>query len=127
MRSAFSHVAVLVALGSACVTGGSTNRAPQADRTVITREQLLEHHFTNAFEAVQALRSNWLETKGADSFSTPTQVLVYLDDTRLGGIETLRSIATATIVFIRHFDGISAAARWGLDHGQGVIFVSTRS
>jgi hypothetical protein len=53
-------------------------------------------------------------------------VQVYLDDTRLGGVETLRTLSTANVVFIRHVNGIDAAARWGLDHGQGVILISTR-
>jgi hypothetical protein len=30
------------------------------------------------------------------------------------------------VLSIRYIDGIAASARWGLDHGQGVILVSTR-
>ncbi|MGH7463012.1 MAG: hypothetical protein ACREMA_18555 [Longimicrobiales bacterium] len=52
--------------------------------------------------------------------------MVYIDDTRLGGVETLRSISTASISYIRYYDGVTATGRWGIDHGQGVIFVSTR-
>ena len=110
----------------ACAGHASPKDSARVDRNVITQEQLIEHRFSNAYEAVEALHSNWLQTRGSDSFRTPTQVQVYLDDTRLGGIETLRSIATAGVLFIRHYDGVSAAARWGLDHGQGVILVSTR-
>jgi hypothetical protein len=29
-------------------------------------------------------------------------------------------------MYMKYFDGISATARWGLDHGAGVIYVSTR-
>ena len=86
---------------------------------------MLEHRFNNALEAVEALRSNWLQVKGTDSFSSPSQIWVYMDDTKLGGVESLRAIGVAPIVFIRHFDGVTATARWGLDHGQGVIFIST--
>ena len=92
---------------------------------MITLDQIREHRFTNAYEAVAALRSNWLQTRGADSFATPTTVQVYFDGTRLGGIDTLRSIGTAGIVYIRYYDGITASGRWGLDHGQGVILVSS--
>ena len=101
------------------------NASPRIDRDLITREQIREHRFANAFEAVESLRANWLITRGTDSFSAPSEVRVYLDNTRLGGIASLRSIDPTTIAYIRHFDGISATARWGIDHGQGVIYVST--
>jgi hypothetical protein len=45
---------------------------------------------------------------------------------RAGGVEALRRISITEVTYIRYFDGIAAAARWGLDHGYGVIFVSTR-
>jgi hypothetical protein len=93
---------------------------------VITREQLVEHNFNTAFDAVQALRSNWLRKRGEDSFRSPTQIWVYVDDVRMGGIESLRSIPRTGIEFIRYYDALTASARWGLDHGQGVIYVSTR-
>jgi len=115
-----------VAPAPACAGHTSPRDSPRVDRNVITQEQIIEYQFSNAYEAVEALHSSWLQTRGSDSFRTPTQVQVYFDDTRLGGIETLRSIATAGVLFIRHYDGVSAAARWGLDHGQGVILVSTR-
>jgi len=76
--------------------------------------------------AIEALRSNWLRERGPDSFSTPGHVQVYLDDSRVGGVETLRMLSLANVLFIRHVNGVDAAARWGLDHGQGVILVSTR-
>ena len=114
----------LLAFCASCAARQSS-RVAVPDRNVLTQAQILEHRFTNAFEAVEALRHNWLLTKGTDSFQAPNQVWVYLDNTRLGGVESLRSIAVNPIVFIRHFDGVSATARWGLDHGQGVIFVST--
>ncbi|HMH83511.1 MAG TPA: hypothetical protein VK531_11625 [Gemmatimonadales bacterium] len=116
----------------ACLTVACSARAPsdsrvRADRNVLTQEDLGEHHFATAYEAVASLRPSWLETRGTDSFTTPSQVLVYLDDSRLGGVETLRTIGLANVLYIRHIDGIAASARWGLDHGQGVIQVATRS
>jgi hypothetical protein len=128
MRSA---VRTLVAFGflllaPACATRSAAGRRVGADRNLITREQILEHRFNNAYEAVQALHSNWLATRGPDSFQNPSQVWVYLDNTRLGGVETLREIGSVNIGSIRYYDGVAATARWGLDHGSGVIFVTTR-
>lgn len=98
---------------------------PRVDLNVITHEQVLESRTTNAFDVVATLRSNWLLPRGRDSFSTPGRVLVYFNGTRLGGVDTLQGISLNEIGFIRYFDGTEAAARWGLDHGHGVIYVST--
>src|SRR5262249_478248 len=96
------------------------------DRTTLTQTQFGEHQFNTAFDAIEALRSNWLKTRGTDSFQSPSQVRVYLDNVSLGDPACARTTAINTIVYIRYFDGIAATARWGLDHGAGVIYVSTR-
>ena len=129
MRSFASRLAVLalLALGAACASSARSSGSPRPDRNVILRNEIGAYNFNNAYEAVESLRSNWLLTKGPDSFTNPTPVWVYLDGQKLGGIELLRSISAQNIESIRHYDGISASARWGLDHGQGVIAVATRT
>jgi hypothetical protein len=126
MYAAIGRLAVflLFLAAPACTARPSTKPAP--DRNLITREQITEHRFNTAYEAVEALHANWLSTRGTDSFQSPGQVWVYLDNTKLGGVERLREIGASTIGSIRYYDGISATARWGLDHGHGVIFVSSR-
>ena len=114
----------VVAIGC---TGRTTRdpTLPRVQRNILTSEQIAETRATNAYDAVQTLRSNWLLPRGVDSFSTPGQVLVYFNDTRLGGVQTLESIRLNEIGYIQYFDGTEASARWGLDHGHGVILVST--
>jgi hypothetical protein len=85
---------------------------------------MVENHFLTAYDAVEALRSNWLQPRGPDSFTAPSEVRVYLDNTLLGGVTTLRDITVSTVSFIKYYDGITATGRWGLGHGAGVIFVS---
>jgi hypothetical protein len=119
-------VFALAAFCACASTRGSSGTTPRTNRDLITREQIQDHRFHNAYEAVEALHSNWLQTRGTDSFNAPSQVRVYLDNVLLGGVETLRAIEIANIVYIQHYDAVSATARWGLNHGQGVIFISTR-
>jgi hypothetical protein len=130
MRSICGRMAVFAVLSSSMAVAGcrrtSTAETTRGDRNVITRTQIGDPRFTTAYDAVEALRSNWLNTRGSDSFRNPSIVRVYLDNVSLGDKETLRSIAISTISYIRYFDGISASSRWGLDHGAGVIYVSTR-
>jgi hypothetical protein len=111
---------------AACGARSGSSAGGRADRNVITQEQIRQSRFNNAYEAVQALHGNWLQARGTDSFARPTAVIVYVDDTRMGGVETLRTITTASISYIRYYDGLAATGRWGMDHGQGVIYVSTR-
>lgn len=92
---------------------------------VIPRNELLAREFTNMFDAIQALRGNWLRDRGSDSFNKPTTIQVYLDNQRLGGIEQLRTINPRTVAQVRRFDGIEATSRWGMDHGAGVIAITT--
>jgi hypothetical protein len=126
MRAALLHPAILSLLVCACAPRAPSNPTPLPDRDVLTQADLVEHHFATAFEAVEALRPIWMQTRGANTLLTAqAQVVVYLNDTRLGGVDTLKEITTPAIVAIRHFDGRAATARWGLDHGQGVILVTT--
>jgi outer membrane cobalamin receptor len=52
-------------------------------------------------------------------------VRVYVDNASFGGVESLRNVDIANIKTIRYFDGVAATARWGIDHGGGVIPVMT--
>jgi len=128
----FVATALLLAACSASTPHGpggpepSKDAAEARDRTVLTQTQFGAHQFNTAFDAIESLRSNWLKTRGTDSFQSPSHVRVYLDNISLGDTATLHTIAINTIVYIRYFDGVQATARWGLDHGAGVIYVSTR-
>jgi hypothetical protein len=135
MRRALGILATALSLAACSASPPPDTDGPQpsraksdgpVDRAVLTQTQIGAHQFNTAYDAIEALRSNWLKTRGTDSFQSPSQVRVYLDNISLGDTATLRTIAITNIAYIRYFDGIAATARWGLDHGAGVIFVSTR-
>jgi hypothetical protein len=109
------------------ITACASRNAPRPalDRNLLVAEQFADRGFNTPYDVIQALRSNWLAERGPDSFMSPTKVQVYLDGIRMGSVETLRTIDIRPVVYIRHFDGLAATARWGLDHGSGAIYVST--
>jgi hypothetical protein len=111
----------------ACAKGSASGSAsaPPVSATIIQRNELLARDFTNMFDAIQALRGNWLRGRGSDSFNNPSTIQVYLDNQRLGGLEHLRSISPRTVAQVRRFDGIEATSRWGMDHGSGAIMITT--
>ncbi len=120
----FRPAVLLLLAACAARTPASTRVAP--DRSIITQREILEHKFETVYDAIQALRPIWLQPRGANSLqATSTQVQVYLDNNHLGGVETLSTVNLGSVVYIRHYDGAAATARWGLNHGQGAIYVST--
>ncbi|NJD11644.1 MAG: hypothetical protein FIB01_14825 [Gemmatimonadetes bacterium] len=118
----FARILLLAAILPACshVPGGP---APNLD--YLSQQQMQEGHFTYVYEAIEAMRANWLVVRGTDSFSTPSQIWVYYDANRLGGVETLRSVRVNDVAYIRHYNGIDATTRWGVGHSAGVIYVSS--
>lgn len=128
MRTRFGWRTTLGAtvLCAACLshTGTTTNRL---DRTVITRDQMVEANFSTVYDAVAALRSLWLRPRGPDSFNTPSIVWVYIDGARAGDVDVLKNMQPRLINTVRFYDGPSATSRWGVDNAAGVIHVSTWS
>src|SRR5215207_4988624 len=88
VRRRFGGLALLalVGLGTGCRTG-PPREGRRLDRSVITREQMLSGDYVTAYDAVAALRSNWMRPRGADSFVLPSVVWVYIDGVRAGGVE----------------------------------------
>ncbi len=118
----------VVANAVACAANPPSDGAPAApagDRTVITHQQMLDGHFQTAYDAVEALRGMWLRPKGPDSFTVPSQVWVYVDNVRLGDVESLRGIHPSTVLSLRYYNSNEATARWGVGHAAGVIQVTT--
>lgn len=117
-----------------CATSAQPNPPRQfAARDVLTPLQIERVRAVNAWDAVERLRSNWLRLRGTTQIPTTpgalqfreNPILVYLDSQKLGGIEQLRTIEIAAVEYIRYFSPAEASARWGMNHGGGVIFVST--
>ncbi|HEY7236385.1 MAG TPA: hypothetical protein VH539_19650 [Gemmatimonadaceae bacterium] len=119
------RLAVAIVATSAGCAGARTSSAPGVDRNLLVPDQFADKGYTNPYDVIAALRANWLESRGPNSFQSPTKVQVYLDGVRVGGVEALRTIDLRPVTYIRFFDGVAATARWGLDHGAGAIYVST--
>jgi hypothetical protein len=114
--------AILLAAATGCATYRS-ERGPAADVNVLTRTQLMSNHFQSAYDAVLSLRANWLQ--GRSPHLAGGGVQVYLDDVRLGGIESLRSVNVQTVSYIRRQDSFSATAPWASGPASSVIYIST--
>jgi hypothetical protein len=117
-------VALLLVV-TACASRSGAPRG-SANRNTLSAEEMEKAGYPDVFTTVQSLRPQWLQKRGATSFRGTENIKVYLDGQLLGGPENLHQITTRSIATIEYFDGIKASERWGLDHGQGAIVVSTR-
>jgi hypothetical protein len=93
---------------------------------LITTEEIAEINATDAYAAVARLRANWLRKRGVSSINREGSILVYQDGIRMGGPGSLRQINVAMIGSISYLDGMQATQRFGIDHGNGAILVTTR-
>jgi hypothetical protein len=128
--SYLSRTLVGLALGgtlTACAHGSSHGAEP-SHANVITRAEMEQNQYASLYEVVQALRGRWLNSRGPTTLlGKPTEVQVMVDDLRLGGVNTLRSLTRDNVVTIAFVDPVTAAQRWGGKYAQGTIVVTTRA
>ena len=92
---------------AACASGGQATRSTS---TELTREEMATINAANLYEAVQRLRPRWLEVRGERSFNMPVEIVVFENNTLLGGPEALRDLTPSSIDRLRYIDGPRASA-----------------
>lgn len=123
-----SILVLLLLAGTACTGTRSGVRGSNPDR--ISRAEIEASSAQDAYELVQRLRPRWLQTRGSRSLTMSTGILVFLNDSRLGGLESLRQISKNGILSIRYLDAAQAIAELpgiGSEHAEAAIVVSTQS
>lgn len=106
----------------------ASNRPGSGDRDTITEAEIASSSATNAFEAVQRLRGNFLSNRGKTTIlgkSSPMPI-VYLDGVRFGEVNSLRNISATTVQAIRLYRAWEAQQKYGNDVMGGVIEVTTK-
>ena len=99
------------------------------DPQVITEDEIVASHATNAFDAIHKLRANFLTSRGQTSMNRTaanTYPTVYIDDQEFGPISTLSSIPAAQISMIRLYRVSEANAKYGTHSLTGVIAITTK-
>jgi hypothetical protein len=153
VRASFASALLLaLSLGSIKLEAQDTAAVLRPSSELITREQIEGVKASNARDVVEALHSNWLNerlpvpgnraTMGADTSGKASYtndyngsgkspagqsggIQVYLDGSRLGGLDELKNIRPADIYTIRRINGVEAQGRFGIGHGAGVLYVTT--
>jgi hypothetical protein len=129
MRFALT-VALVPLLAIACSSSHHARTdpaAPSHDADLITADELGTINAPTIYDAVRQLRPGWL-LRGQPTAvlrQNQAQLVVYIDDIRYGGIESLRQVRTSSAAYVRYYSPGSAQARFGPGHLLGAIEVKT--
>lgn len=126
-------------------TPAPTSRAGQGaewgSRRPITKDEITRAAIIGtAYDLVYALRRQWLNDRGVEGVaeaphvvkdadgneflvSGEPQLVIYLDDMKLGTISRLREIAASSVVGVRYYSPSQAMLKWGTGHAHGAIQV----
>lgn len=117
-------VALISVTLSCSASSGATPRSsttPKADPDRITTSEIDSQNFRDAYDIVQQLRPAWFTRKSGSStarrigVSTSSSaigagLLVYLDNSRLGGVDALRQLSANAIESLQFMDAATATA-----------------
>lgn len=118
--------ALVILTLAGCAGGPAPATGAAYDPSLITREEIQTHQFTTAYDAVKGLRGTWLNVHGTESIRYSLAIQLYVDNVHIGDVSALPSVPAMDIQYIRFFRGQEASARWGVDHGAGAVFISTK-
>ncbi|HWP83535.1 MAG TPA: hypothetical protein VNN76_12885 [Bacteroidota bacterium] len=118
-------VVVSIVLMIGCQSGVGTVKG---GRDVITEEEIRNSNETNLYDVIRKLRPMFLTSRGPKSLrlEESTLPLVYLDGTKYGEAESLRTMPIVGVQEIRFLDARDATTMYGTGHTSGIIMVITK-
>lgn len=108
---------------TACAAGPSGS--PRLDPDRISRAEIEEAGPSSAYDLIRKLRPIWLRKRGQTSFTQEGDVAVYLDGTKMGERESLRSVNCDLLESLEFMDARRATNRFGSGHVNGAILLMT--
>jgi hypothetical protein len=118
---------LLLAILAACA--GNAAAGAERDHDVITAEEIRQAGTVDAYELVERHRPRWLQSRGGRSMRLSTDILVYVNNVRMGDVSSLRGFNLEGVTSLRYLDGASASAQLpgvGSRHVEGAIVIATR-
>jgi hypothetical protein len=118
-----------------CASGGASSTDPdvsvrRADRNQLTEAELEQSGAQTLKQAIELLRPQWLQTRGPTNWGvagqTGDQIVVYVENQRVGTIGELERIRVSETASVRFLSGIDATNRYGSGHTLGAIVIARR-
>ena len=123
VRMLVAVVFVCGSLGcSSASSGAAKSTTPKVDPDVISIGEIDSQPFRDAYDIVQLLRPSWFSRKSGSAstrrmgVSTSSSaigagLLVYIDNSRMGGVDALRQIRPNSIESLTFMDAATATAK----------------
>jgi hypothetical protein len=127
---ALGATAILLTVVAACASSPSDGTRRSSD--VITADEIASlTTVSTLYDVVSQLRPRWLTVRGGRSITggIQTSIVVYQDQTYLGGPDVLRQFGPESVRSLQWLDGSRAAATLpglGTRHVDGAIVLKTR-
>jgi hypothetical protein len=120
---------IISAAAILCACAANPDRAKSGDRRDQTRLSAADIRSADPnltlFDLISRVRPEWLRKRPGTALQGTLDVVVYRDDVRAGGPETLKDIRLDIVDSARFLTGPEATGRFGLNHPHGAILVST--
>lgn len=126
IRHALTLAIALLAIS--CVKPGSKAQNVRRDQNLLSRAEITAAQVRNAFELIERERPRWLQPRVARTLTGDKHVMVYVNDTPLGDINSLRQLSLEGVELIRFLDHAQARVQLpaaGVGMTAGVIQVIT--
>ena len=122
-----SLYALLLTASASGVSAQTPARKPRRDPNLITAEEIATKSAQTLYDAVRALRPAWMMRARPTALMPQNEggLLVYVDGTRFGNIETLRQLVPGIAQAVRYYSPSDAEAHFGPGHLNGAIEVIT--
>jgi hypothetical protein len=108
-RAGLMPMVALLLLTTACASGGTGTSSHNLSE--LTRAEIEEAPVSNLYEVVERLRPRWLQVRAPKTLNGgPTEVVVFMDRSYLGGTDVLRQFNKFSVEKLRYLDAASAYA-----------------
>ena len=118
-------ILALITATVACGNAARTGPERTGNRDVITREEMRAVQVSNAYDAIQRLRPEFLRARGTGSRRAASPIIVYVNGVRSGGLEVLRTLAAADVNEVRRINAADATTLHGTGHSSGALIITT--
>jgi hypothetical protein len=129
MKKLFAAVAVLISLGCGSAPMPVVVGAP-GHRDVLFDAEIQSNRMPGmtVYDLVAHLRPEYLRSRGSNSLrdTTPPTAIVYLDGSRYGSIDQMKSLSADRIFQIQYLSAANATTRFGMDHTGGAILITSK-
>ena len=129
LTAVYGGFAFLTLIGTGCASGGreSSTRGPSAGQPYLGASEIRQGRFVNAYDAVQALRPIFLNTRGPTSIleAPAHDIVVIINGQVFGGVDELRALPAVEVAWLRRLSASDVYYKLGRSAPSGGIEVKT--